>query len=347
MEIEAQIAAREWSPQHWKYAEQRLYDASPLGPLATSAAFFLILIGLYAAAAAYDHRPGIIAGKAGIEIDRRAWGAVCLSLIVCVALGLQRYSQLSDIKDAPALARDLPPNVSWFPAFSKARLRLWTALGAVIGGGAMVWYLASAGGAGIGLGVAVWSVAVTTLLGAMFLRGIELTRTGARHNREVLRAGIVVDLLRIERLYPFGRAAARWATIWFAVSATMLLLLVGTPLGPEMLALSVMSAAIGGWVFFGTLAQIRQVIRAAKAAELEHLRRELAELKAQLHSDPAAPAKLQGLLAYEARIAAVHEWPFDQTTFVRMAASSLVLTIPWFGNAFAGAVVGRLSGLIR
>jgi hypothetical protein len=30
-----------------------------------------------------------------------------------------------------------------------------------------------------------------------------------------------------------------------------------------------------------------------------------------------------------------------------VAASSLVLAVPWFGQAFAGAVVERFSGLIR
>ncbi|HEX3405949.1 MAG TPA: hypothetical protein VHS81_01830, partial [Caulobacteraceae bacterium] len=305
MEIEAQIAAR-LPKRDWRYAEQQLYDASPLGLLGTTAALFVILLGLYAAAAAIDHRPWIVMGKTGLGIDRRAWVATCLSLIVCAALGLQRFSQLADIKDAPVFARDLPPGFSWFPTFSKTRLRLCAAIGAVVGGGGMLWFVATgAGGSGeVGLGVGTWSVAVAAVLGAMFFRGVELTRSGTSHGREVLRAGVAVDLLRIERLYPFGRAAARTASIWFAVSAATLLLLVGTSLGPAMAALGLASAAMGGWVFFGTLGRIRQAIRAAKATELEQLRHQIGELKAHLHADPAAPAKLQSLLAYEARIEA-------------------------------------------
>lgn len=348
MEIQAQIAARQPRPD-WRYAEQRLYDASPLSLLGTTAALFVILLGLYAAAAALDHRPWIVTTKTGPGLDRRAWVAICLSLIVCAALGLQRFSQLADMKDAPMFARDLPPGFSWFPTFSKTRLRLCTALGVAVGGGGMLWFLATgAGGSGdVGRGVGTWSVVVTAVLGVMFFRGVELTRAGTSHSRDVLRAGIVVDLLRIERLYPFGRAAARTATIWFTVSAATLLLLVGTSLGPAMAALGAACAAMGGWVFFGTLGQIRRAIRAAKAIELEQVRQQLIGLKASLHADPAAPAKLQSLLAYEARIEAVREWPFDQTTFARMAASSLVLTVPWFGQAFAGAVVARFSGLIH
>jgi hypothetical protein len=100
-------------------------------------------------------------------------------------------------------------------------------------------------------------------------------------------------------------------------------------------------------VFIGTLGEIRVAIRAAKSAELEQVRHQIAALKADLHADPTAPAKLQSLLAFEARIASVHEWPFDQTTLARVTASSLVLTIPWFGQAFAGALVARFSSLIR
>ena len=347
MEIEAQIAAREPAPRAWKYGEQRLYEASPLGLFGTTAALFVILIGLYVAAAGADNRPWFVMSKAGPGLDRRAWVAICLSLIVSAALGLQRYSQLSDMKDGPVFARDLPPGFSWFPTFSKTRLRLWTVVGAAAGGGAMLWFLSTGGSGDVGPAVGTWSVAIAAVLGVLFFRGVELTRTGTRHSRDVLRAGIVVDLLRIERLYPFGRAAARTATIWFTVSAATLLLLVGTALGPAMAAFGAVCAAIGGWVFFGTLGQIRQAIRAAKAVELEQLRHQMVELKARLHADPAAPAKLQSLLAYEARIDAVREWPFDQTTFARMAASSLVLAVPWFGQAFAGALVERFSALIR
>jgi hypothetical protein len=49
------------------------------------------------------------------------------------------------------------------------------------------------------------------------------------------------------------------------------------------------------------------------------------------------------LLAYEARIEAVPEWPFDQTTLYRVCASALILTVPWFGQAIAGYVIEHLA----
>jgi len=347
MQIEAHAAAGP-RPQRPGFFEQRLYEASPFGLVGTTAAIFLVLLGAYAIAAALDHQPWVVIAKSGAALDRRAWVAVCLSLIVSAALGMQRYSWLADVRDMAAFDRALRNEVNWSPIFSAPRLRLLTLLGAAVGGGVMFVFLTrTAVGLGVGAGVRVWTDGMAALLGALFLRGLEMTRTGAQHTREVLRRGLVVDLLRIERLYPFGHAAARTATIWFTVSAATLLLLVGTPLGPGMLALSLASAAIGAWVFVGTLGEIRAAIRAAKGAELEQVRHQIAALKADLHADPAAPAKLQSLLAFEARIANVHEWPFDQTTLARVIASSLVLTIPWFGQAFAGALVQRFSSLIR
>jgi hypothetical protein len=106
----------------WGYAEQWLYDVSPVGALATTLALYLVLIGAYAIAAAIDHHAWIVAGKAGPQIDRRAWIAICLSLIICAVLGLQRYSMLAEAKDAPAFARAVRPDVALIGSLSHARL---------------------------------------------------------------------------------------------------------------------------------------------------------------------------------------------------------------------------------
>jgi hypothetical protein len=331
----------------WGYAEQWLYDVSPVGALATTLALYLVLIGAYAIAAAIDHHAWIVAGKAAPQIDRRAWIGLCLSLIVCAVLGLQRYSMLAEVKDAPAFARAVRPDMELMPTLSHARLRRLTFIGAAPAAAGMLWFQTAGGEGVVEPALIVWFCVIAGVLGALFARGVELTGSATRRNREIFRRGLAIDLLRIERLYPFGRAAARTALIWFTVSAASLLLFVGADMAPAMVALSVVCGAIGATVFLGTLGRIRAAIRAAKAAELETIRHEIGELRAQVHADPAAAPKLQSLLAYEARIAAVHEWPFDQSTLARVAASSLVLAVPWFGQAFAGAVVERFSGLIH
>ena len=106
-------------------------------------------------------------------------------------------------------------------------------------------------------------------------------------------------------------------------------------------------AAMGLWVFVGTLTQVHHRIREVKAAELERLRAEITSLVQRSGDDPAAAQKLTGLLAFEARISAAPEWPFDQTIVVRLGVSSLILTVPWFGQAFAGAVVEHMGKILH
>ena len=69
--------------------------------------------------------------------------------------------------------------------------------------------------------------------------------------------------------------------------------------------------------------RVHQRIVAAKAAELEHVRRQIDALRAPCTTNDHAATRLHGLLAYEKRIADAQEWPFDQTTLVRVGASAL------------------------
>ena len=77
--------------------------------------------------------------------------------------------------------------------------------------------------------------------------------------------------------------------------------------------------------------------------ELERVRRQIDALRETAVDDPSCATRLQGLLAYEARIMGAQEWPFDQTTLVRVCASAFILTVPWFGQAIAAYVVDHLS----
>lgn len=53
--------------------------------------------------------------------------------------------------------------------------------------------------------------------------------------------------------------------------------------------------------------------------------------------------RLPGLIAYEARIQAVREWPFDQSTLIRVAGYLLIPAIPWFGEAAVSTLIQRLA----
>jgi len=326
------------------YAEQALYVRSPFNLWITTALLYAAMIGTFALAAAID---GVsISGPRGYgapSLDEGVRVALILPLIVCSVLGLQRYSRLGELRDAAAFAQALTPGVRWEPPFSMRRLRVATAIG-VAAGLAAVAFAVAQGASPIRPATTIWFATVAALLAALFFRGVVLTRAGAQHTREVIEKHLEIDLLRIERLYPWGRSAVRTSLIWFTVCASTLLLFASTGFTLYTAALLVACAVMGLWVFIGAMSQMHRQICLAKAAELDSLRSEITGLRARLAADKAAAAQLQSLLAYEARIAAAPEWPFDQTMLMRVGVSSLILTVPWFGQAFAGVVVSHLGG---
>ncbi len=328
------------------YFEQRLFELSPFGVWLTAGLIYLALVGAFAVAALGNGRPWIVQSAAGVMLDDRARIALVLAFIITAVLALQRYSRIKDDQDAPAMARILGPDADWAPqGFSPRRLQAATAVGFVISLTASLLLLPR-DHARSDPASSVWFAGASVLLGVLFFRGIELTRMGSRQAADAVR-DLKVDLLRVDQLYPWGRAAVRTSLIWFTVSAASILLFASNGLTLYMAIVLVACAAIGVWVFVGTLSLVHRRIRLVKAAALEDIRTEIADLKARLHADAGAPAKLQALLAYEGRIAAAPEWPFDQTILVRLCASALILTVPWFGQAIAGLVVEHVGKVVQ
>jgi hypothetical protein len=89
--------------------------------------------------------------------------------------------------------------------------------------------------------------------------------------------------------------------------------------------------------------RIHRQIKTAKDAELEHVRCQIDAMRATMHADSGAAARLHGMLAYEKRIADAPEWPFDQSTLMRVGAYILIPTIPWFGQAAVQYYVDHLG----
>ena len=325
------------------YVEQWLFERSPFGVWATGGLIYLFLVLAFGVATLLDHGVWFRLSSGGVAIDHQAWLALVLAFIPSSNLALQRFSRLRERRDAERVARTLKPGTSWTGGFSPRQLRIFTVIGFGLAFG-VIALLVPWRDIGHWQSPArfIWFSVVSGLLGALFFRGLCLTSSASRHAQHVIETGLVIDLLNIESLYPWGRSAARTALIWFAVSGAVLLMFIGSPLAVYLLGMVAACAALGIWVFVRTLSHVHQAIRRAKAAELEGLRAEITQLRGRLDSDPSAAAKPAGLLAYEARIAAAPEWPFDQTILMRLGASSLIVTVPWFGQAFAAAVVEQM-----
>ncbi|HEV2562071.1 MAG TPA: hypothetical protein VGT78_08000 [Rhizomicrobium sp.] len=334
--------------------EQNLYVRSPFGIVATTAIMFALMTGSFLLVAALEHIPVVVPKGDGFALSHAGLPALVLALMCCGALAMQRYARVAEARDAPAYAKILSGGLASAMKVTNPTPRdanLWrsTIIGLVIGLAisAIIRTVEIQEGDPIRPLALVWFAGITTFMIVLFARGVEQTRLGTRAHSDVLNAELKIDLLRTDTLAVLGRSAARWSLIWFVVSAIACLFFVGGDLDWLTIALIVGCAAMGIGMFASVMLRIHRQIRAAKEAELEHIRGQIDAMRATMHEDGTAAARLHGMLAYEKRISDAPEWPFDQSTLVRVGASALILAVPWFGQAVAQYFVeniARVSG---
>ena len=330
--------------------EQALYVHSPFGLIVTTLLVFALLFGSFLGIASAEHVTTVHRAGYGYAFSDAAWPALVLTLLCCTALGMQRYGRLAEARNTADYAKILTGGMasalnvtSTTPSearFGRATL-LGLACGLVIA--AIVRISEMREGHAIPPMTMAWFAAATVLLMVLFMRGAEQTRAGNRSYARVLNAELKIDLLRTDQLAVLGRSAARTALIWFVISAIACLFFIGGDLDWLTIALIVSCAAMGGGLFVSIMSRIHKQIRHAKSAELEHVRCRIEAMRAAMHDDAHAAQRLHGFLAYEKRISEAPEWPFDQTTLVRVVASAFILAVPWFGQAVAAFVVERLA----
>jgi hypothetical protein len=330
--------------------EQLLFARSPFGFLTTVLIVFVLMFASFYAIASAEHVAVLRHLGPGFLFTDASWPALVLSLLCTAALAMQRYARVAEARDAPAYAAILTGGMA-----SALNVTSTTPLEARFGRATLLGLLS-----GIVIAIIVrvgetseghvippftmaWYAAATVLLMVLFMRGAEQTRAGNRSYGRVLNAELKIDLLRTDRLAVLGRSAARTALIWFVISAVACLFFINGDLNWLTALLCVSCAAMGGGMFVSVMSRIHKQIVAAKSAELEHIRCQVEAMRAAMPDDAQAAQKLHGLLAYEKRISEAPEWPFDQTTLVRVVASAFILTVPWFGQAVAAFVVERLT----
>src|ERR1700722_8886074 len=284
--------------------EQRVFEISPLGTLPTAIVMFLALMATFEVTAWIAHYP--LTEQLSFGPREGAWPAVILSMLLAVALGMQRFMRLKDVEDDHALAALLPrDDLPLADNPSNRRAVRWAGIGGTIAGAAFSFVAVPAFVRTQHFVVFLWFVFVMSLLGAMFSRGAVMTRIGARHLTDRIDRYLTVDLLRIDELAVIGRASARMSLIWLSVAAVVCLFFVGGQTPILTIGLLLLSAGMAFWIFFGSLERVHRKIRKAKLAELDHIRREIAATRAESLRDERAAARLHGLIAYEARIGAV------------------------------------------
>lgn len=326
--------------------EQAIYAASPFGMLVTTLLIFAALMGSFGLAMLIDGYPVAIHTPRGWVLHGGVWPAIAQSTLITVALGMQRYARTRDANDRPALKAVMPDceqqEERMYDAAGLRRLRAATALGAVLGLVPTLLLVAHTVMVKQPF-LFVWFLVVNACTAILFLRGIAQSTRAAENWARSIDQSLVIDLLRIESLNVIGRHGARSALIWFSVAGAILLFFVGNNMNALTMTILLLSAVMGIWIFVRPMERVHRRICAAKHVEIEATRREIQAARLQAPHDPAAATKLQGLLAYEARIEHVREWPFDQPTALRVAAYVCIPAIPWFGQAVAGYFVANFA----
>jgi hypothetical protein len=330
--------------------EQALYARSPLGLVATTLIVFALMFGSFVAVARFEHVIMFLPATYGFVFSNAIWPAFVLSLLCSTALAMQRYVRLAEARDAPDYARILKGGMAsarQVTAFASSEVRLLTPTLTGLGVGILISIAVRISelreGHVIPPLTMIWFGLATTFLSVLFARGAEQTRAGNRSYGRLLQAELEIDLLRTDTLAVLGRSAARSALIWFVVSAVACLFFVGGDLDWLTIGLIVSCAAMGIAMFVSIMSRIHRQIVAAKRAELEHVRCQIEAMRAAWMESDHAATRLHGLIAYEKRIDDAPEWPFDQSTLVRVGASALIVTVPWFGQAIVQYLIEHVT----
>jgi hypothetical protein len=154
-----------------------------------------------------------------------------------------------------------------------------------------------------------------------------------------------VQIGEIGPLAPFVRAGLRSALLWFLGTSLASLLLVDTDSPMLVISILVVTTAIAVASLLAPSRGVHERLRKAKQQELGWLRGEIARASAALRAgDAQGAAQLPALLAWESRVAAAPEWPFDTATWLRFALFLLVPLGSWLGGALAERIVERWLG---
>jgi len=225
-----------------------------------------------------------------------------------------------------------------------ARLARAAALGAA--GGVVVDIIGAraSDAAAYWTGHQIWVYILNPVLFA--LMGVLIAMSNARAGvyQEIGRRARVT-LGDIAPLAPFARAGLRTALLWFVGTSLASLLLVDTDSPMLVISILLATTVIAGASLLAPSRGVHERLRDAKRRELGWLRTEIARASGALRDgDAPGAAQLPALLAWEARVAAAPDWPFDAATVARFALFLLVPVGSWLGGALAERVVERWFG---
>lgn len=191
-------------------------------------------------------------------------------------------------------------------------------------------------------GGVVWFTLANVLLFGLMGRTAYRSRRMAPVPNRIAERIESLDLLDRSRLRPFSRLGLRQAFYWAGGSSIASLLALDLERVAPLFGVLAITLALSTSAFVQPALAIHRRIVREKRLELDRVRERIRRARdGALSGDAEGAAALPGLLAYEARMTAVPEWPFDTGTRLRFAALVVLAIGSWLG----GALVERLLGL--
>ena len=187
-------------------------------------------------------------------------------------------------------------------------------------------------------------IALFMLLGFLALIGLEHSKALAYLGR----SRCSVELFHEEPRKVFARSGMRVALAWTGGSGISLVLLLDTTHPPVVVGVLLLAMGMGILSLFMSCRGIRQAIREEKARSLVEIRRRLREEmkvfgSSSTQSPQPSPA-LASLVAAEARVEAVADWPLDSALVRRFGLILLVPLLSWTGGALVERLVDSFFG---
>lgn len=339
--------------------ETRLVLASPFNLFWTGAIAAVLVYASFLAVAAWNDVAVIVARDGDPALAPDAWTALCMALLWWSILSLGQYTRVANLAEARSLARlGVPLQHDRLKALEdgppRAARRRALAFGLVGGALGIVFYTLVYRPDGhpvapLGMTVAnAWFLVMTVTLFAEIFRSLSFLRTDTVAFVRDLDHRVAIDLFDIAKLDGFGRIALRGALPWLVTGTIVLLLLLGQQSSELFVPLVVGLISSATIVFAWPMWRVHRLIDRAKKIELARLRPAIAEamrvFEADGIEDDRATTRLAALLALEARIEHVREWPLDLPTVMRFAAYLALPLGSWLGGAFVERILNLVMG---
>jgi hypothetical protein len=194
-----------------------------------------------------------------------------------------------------------------------------------------------------------WSVLHDAFLGWFLWRAWAVALSVAIHFYRLADRGVAVQLLNPRDLSPFARQGFRLALLFFigiaiGSPAAGLIPIAQTELFSSVAPLVVPAILFAALLLYLPCAGAHRAIVREKSVELERVRTEIERqrgmaLSADHESKTAAASQLPGLLAYEARVEKVREWPFGAFGILRFLIYVAIPVGSWVASAFVERLV--------